>query len=141
MKEKGFTVVTNKAKDLYDADIYRGTFADHPADLYFNYSGKDFFDSGYAFLLSVQGQGLGVAMSGYYSIMPLLKAKYGAFDKEIIGEEFRLCTWNTVPTKKGTGSGVAEIKMQGGRIPDFSGRSGNLHGVWVQYRYRAMKDI
>ncbi|HEX2964160.1 MAG TPA: hypothetical protein VHO84_00145 [Syntrophorhabdaceae bacterium] len=141
MKEKGFTLVTNKAKDLYDADIYRGTFADHPADLYFNYNGKDFFDSGWAFLLSVQGQGLDVAMSGYYSIMPLLKAKYGAFDKETVGEQFRLSAWNTVPTKKGVNSGVVEIKMQGGRIPDFSGKNSNLYGVWIQYRYRAMKDI
>ena len=32
MKEKGFTIITNKAKDLYDAEIYRGAFADQPAD-------------------------------------------------------------------------------------------------------------
>ena len=141
MKEKGFTLVTNKVKDLYDADIYRGSFAGHPADLYFHYNGRDSLDSGWAFLLSFQGQGLDVAMSGYYNIMPLLRAKYGAFDKELTGEQFRLCNWNTVPTKKGVNPGVVEIKMQGGRIPDFSGRNNNLHGVWVQYRYRSMKDI
>lgn len=141
MKEKGFTLITHKAKDLYDADIYRGSFAGHPADLYFFYNGRDSLDSGWAFLLSVQGQGLDVAMSGYYSIMPLLKAKYGAFDKELTGEQFRLCSWNTVPTKKEVNPGVVEIKMQGGRIPDFSGRNSNLHGVWVQYRYRSTKDI
>lgn len=141
MKEKGFTLITNKAKDLYDADVYRGTFADHPADLYFHYNGRDFLDSGWAFLLSFQGQGLDVAMSGYYSILPLLRAKYGAFDKEITGEQFRLCNWNPVPTKKGAGSAVVEIKMQGGRVPDFSGSNPNQYGVWVQYQYRAMKDL
>jgi len=141
MKEKGFTLITNKAKGLYDADVYRGTFVDHPADLYFHYNGKDFLDNGWVFLLSVQGQGLDVAMSGYYSIMSLLKAKYGAFDKELAGEQFRLCSWNTVPAKKEADSGIVEIKLQGGRVPDFSGRNNNLHGVWIQYRYRSMKDI
>lgn len=140
MKEKGFTLITNKAKNLYDADIYRGTFADYPADLYFHYNGKDFFDSGWAFLLSVQGSSLDVAMSGYYDIVPLLKAKYGAFDQELAGEEFRLGSWNNIPAK-GTSPGVAEIKVQGGRIPDFSRKNKHLYGVWVQYRYRPMKDI
>ena len=76
-------MLRTRRKDLYDADIYRGTFADYPADLYFHYSGKDVFDSGWAFLLSVQGNSLDVAMSGYYDIVPLLKAKYGAFDQEL----------------------------------------------------------
>lgn len=140
MKEKGFTIITNKAKDLYDAEIYRGTFADQSADLYFNYNGKDFFDSGWAIMLPFQGQGLDVAMSGYNSIMTLLKAKYGSFDKEIAGEQFRLSTWNTVQTKKITGSGVVEIKLQGGRVPEHLNNQ-KMHGVWIQYRYRSTDDI
>lgn len=140
MKEKGFTLITNKVKDLYDAELYRGAFADQPANLYFNYNGKEFFDSGWAFLLNFQGQGLDVAMSGYYNIMPLLKTKYGACDKEIAGEQFRACNWNTVPTKKGASSGVVEIKVQGGIVPDYLNNQ-KIHGVWIQYRYRSMKDI
>ena len=140
MQEKGFTLITHKANRLYDADLYRGTFADYPADLYFNYNGKDVFDSGYAFLLGFEGKNLDAAMSGYYSIVPLLKAKYGAFDKEIAGEEFRVCSWDNIPTK-GASPGMVEIKVQGGRIPDFSGKNKNLYGVWVQYHYRQMKDI
>jgi len=77
-------------------------------------------------------------MSGYYSIMPLLRAKYGALDREITGEQFRLCNWSPVPAKKGAGSAAVEIKIQGGRVPDFSGSNPNQHGVWVQYQYRAM---
>jgi len=140
MKEKGFTIITSKARALYDAEIYRGTFADQPADLYFHYNARDVFDSGWAFLISVQGQGLDVALSGYYSIMPLLKAKYGPFDKEIAGEQFRVSTWNSVPTKKGAGSGVVEIKVQGGRVPDYLNNQ-EMHGVWIQYRYRSTDDI
>ena len=74
MKEKGFTLITHKANILYDADLYRGIFADYPADLYFNYNGKDVFDSGDAFLLSFEGKNLDAAMSGYYNMVPLLKA-------------------------------------------------------------------
>jgi len=140
MKEKGFTIITDKAKDLYDAEIYRGTFADQPAHLYFHYNGRDFFDSGWAILLPFQGQEVNVAMAGYYSIMSLFKAKYGPFDKEIAGEQFRAATWNTVPTKKGAGSGVVEIKVQGGRVPDFLNNQ-KLYGVWIQYRYRSTDDI
>jgi len=139
MKEKGFTIITSKAKALYDAEIYRGTFAGQPADLYFHYNGRDFFDSGWAFLISVRGQGLDVALSGYDSIMPLLEVKYGRFDKEIAGEQFRVSAWNTVPTKKGAGSGVVEIKVQGGRVPDYLNNQG-MHGVWIQYRYRSTDD-
>jgi len=140
MKEKGFTLITNKVKDLYDAEIYRGTFADQPADLYFHYNGKDYFDSGWAILLPFQGQGVGVAMSGYNSVVTLLKAKYGPCDKELIGDQFRLSNWNTVPTKQGSGSGVVEIKAQGGRVPDYLNNQ-KLHGVWIQYRYRSTDDI
>lgn len=140
MKEKGFALVTNKVKDLYDAEIYRGAFADQPADLYFNYNRRDYFNDGWALLLNFQGQGLDVALSGYYNIMPLFKAKYGPFDTEASGEEVRVSTWKTVPTKKGTGSGVVEIKVQGGRVPDFLNNQ-KLHGVWIQYRYRSTKDI
>lgn len=140
MKEKGFMLITNKVKDLYDAEIYRGSFADQPADLYFHYNGRDFFDSGWAMLLPFQGQGLDVALSGYNSIITLLKTKYGPFDKELIGEQFRLSNWNTVPTKPSAGSGVVEIKVQGGRVPDFLNNQ-TIHGVWIQYRYQSMKDI
>lgn len=140
MKERGFKLVTGKVKDLYDAEVYRGTFADQPADLYFNYNRRDFFDSGWALLLNYQGQGIEVALSGYNSIMPLFKSKYGACDKEMAGEEVSLCHWDTVPAKKGPGSGVVEIKVQGGRVPDFLYNQ-KLHGVWIQYRYRSTKDI
>lgn len=140
MKEKGFKLITNKVKDLYDAETYRGTFADQPADLSFHYNGRDFFDSGWAILLPFQGQGLDVAMIGYNSIVTLLKVKYGPFDKEIAGEQFRVSTWNTVPTKKGAGSGVVEIKVQGGRVPDYLNNQ-KMHGVWVQYRYRSTDGI
>jgi len=142
MKEKGFTIITNKAKDLHDAEIYRGTFADQPADLYFHYNGRDFFDSGWALLHNFRGQGLDVAMAGYYSMMQLFKEKYGASDKEMTaeGNVLRVSTWNTVPTKKGTSSGVVTISVQGGRVPDLYNNQ-KMHGVWIRYQYRSMKDI
>ena len=140
MKEKGFKLITGKVKDLYDAEVYRGTFAEQPADLYFNYNGRDYFNDGWALLLNFQGQGIEVAMSGYGSIMPLFRSKYGACDKETANEFVRLCNWETIPAKKGPGSGVVEIKVQGGRVPDFLYNQ-KLHGVWIQYRYRSTKDI
>lgn len=140
MGEKGFTLVTNKAASLYDADLYRGSYADHGANLYFHYGGKDSFYDGEAFLLTVQGYNLDVAMSGYYDIASLLKAKYGPFDQETIGEGWRVCSWDNIPTK-GVSPAKAKIVVQGGRIPDWSGKNEELYGVWVQYRYRQMKDI
>lgn len=140
MREKGFTLITNRVAGFYDADLYRGSFADHGANLYFHYDGKDSFSSGEAFLLTVQGHNFDVAMSGYYDLTSLLKAKYGPFEQESIGEGWRLCRWDNLPTK-GASPAKAEIEVQGGRIPDYSGKNEQLYGVWVQYRYRQMKDI
>ncbi len=138
LQKKGYSLITNKAPFWADADLYRGSFADQTADLYFHYGGTDYFSSGQAYLVGFKGQGTDIALVGYYTVVKLIKAKYGDCDREIStyseehGKGF-VCSWENIKTSKPP-YGIVSIGVQAGAIVDPSlGRS--TTGVQIRYSY------
>lgn len=143
MRERGFTLLVQRSD--VERDIYRGMFADYPAELEFQYEKNAFF-SGTAAFLDVKGREPMIREQRYIEMKRLLALKYGPPSIESFGYrgvEYA-SIWENLST---TGSPPGRVSIQVRWITVLYS-TGVSDGVGIEYsvgrewlKLKTAKDI